>query len=591
MNHGCVTLDEVFAAASARAASLVPETSGYLALAIGDATSRLPLLHDDRALMLTTEGGMSASRRGDVVTPEKAAKAMRETLARLLAVSSGSMPGLAAAARPREESARGVDAVIEEIEAALIPVNRAAAQRALARLSRETLRAKEAGKLKPKREASVRPPPRPAAVAAPRVVFAEPAPEQAVFSEPARDQAVFSEPARVIFSEPAPEQAVFSEPPPLAPRVEAAIVEAKPIALEIKPIVVEAAPIVEPAPVVVEAAPVVVEAAAVVESAPVVVESAPVVVEAAPVVAEAEADVPYALPLVLDVALALSPVIEAETLVLAEQVVAVSSTPLHSAPVEALSPSDSRFETRDFSEPTPTTLGMAIEIDEEPTPLAAMEVVHATDLGPAVAVDTEPEPEPEPAAVIHARVVEMPVIPAPGLAPAPGPTTRADDLLATFAVSCSDAAAVREATDCLKKLAGLEPTPPPAAVAPPVPAAPPAPPAPARAARPTAPIAAAPRVARSVPAPAPLPVPVQKGRPALDALRDQLEEQGRSPRKRGRSGVGLVAALLGGAVVGLVAVTQLRPDLVTSLEERVGPALGSERTERPAPPAAAARPR
>jgi hypothetical protein len=87
-----VTLDEVFAAASAREASLVPETSGYLALAIGDATSRLPLLHDDRALLLSTEGGLSASRRGDVVTPEKAAKAMRDTLARLLAVSSGTMP-------------------------------------------------------------------------------------------------------------------------------------------------------------------------------------------------------------------------------------------------------------------------------------------------------------------------------------------------------------------------------------------------------------------------------------------------------------------------------------------------------------------
>ena len=507
MNHGCVTLDEVFAAAAARAASLVPETSGYLALAIGDATSRLPLLHDDCALTLTTEGGMSASRRGDVVAPEKAAKAMRDTLARLLAVSSGSMPSLAAAARPREESARGVDAVIEEIEAALIPVNRAAAQRALARLSRETLRAKEAGKLKPKREASVRPPPRPPVPTAARAVSSEP-----------------------------PVQPVFTEPPPLAPRIEAVILEAKPL----------------------------------------VAEAQPAFPDREIVAAEAVTGVPYALPLVLDVALALSPVIEAETLVRPEQAVSALAMSVDPAPVQALASVDSRLEARDFSEPTPTTLGMAIEIDEASTPFTAMDILHPTDLGAAAAVEESQ------VAVIHARVVEIPVIPAAGFATSRGPKTRADDLLATFAVSCSDAAALREATDCLKKLADLDPTPPPLVVAPPVPA---------RAAS-VAPVAAAPKPARAAPAPTPLAAP--KGRPALDALRDQLEEQGRSPRKRGRSGLGLVAALLGGAVVGLVAVTQLRPDLVTSFEERVGPALGSERserTERPAPPAPAARPR
>ena len=54
MNHGCVTLDEVLAAASIRAASLVPEIAGYLVLAVGDATSRLPFAVDDRVVMLTT---------------------------------------------------------------------------------------------------------------------------------------------------------------------------------------------------------------------------------------------------------------------------------------------------------------------------------------------------------------------------------------------------------------------------------------------------------------------------------------------------------------------------------------------------------
>ncbi|WP_438023215.1 hypothetical protein [Sorangium sp. So ce233] len=144
----CVTLDEVLAAAHARCASLVPETSGYLALAVSDATSRLPLRLDDRAVLLTTEGTVTVRTRGEPVAPAEAARLLRDLLARLLAASAGSMPNLATTARPRPASEQDPDAVARELEAALIPVNRNAARRALARLARETLRAKEAGRLK-----------------------------------------------------------------------------------------------------------------------------------------------------------------------------------------------------------------------------------------------------------------------------------------------------------------------------------------------------------------------------------------------------------------------------------------------------------
>src|SRR5262249_32086566 len=120
----CVTLEDVLIAASLRAASLVPETSGYLTLALSDATSCLPLGIEDRAVLLTTEGHVTLARRGPMVGAESAAVAMRDVLSRLLSVSAGSMPGLAGAARPRPESARGVEAVVAEVEAALIPVNR-----------------------------------------------------------------------------------------------------------------------------------------------------------------------------------------------------------------------------------------------------------------------------------------------------------------------------------------------------------------------------------------------------------------------------------------------------------------------------------
>ncbi|MBK8254275.1 MAG: hypothetical protein IPK82_16605 [Polyangiaceae bacterium] len=181
MNQACVSLEEVFAAVGARAASLVPETSGYLALAVADATSRLPYVSEDRAVLLTVDGAVMVPRKGPIASPPDAGKALRDVLRRLLSTSAGSMPGLAAAARPREEV--DVERVVSDIEAALIPVNRAAAKRALARLARETLKAKEAGKLrkkasvaKPQNDAPKQPPLQPAAPqAAPPVVRAEPA--------------------------------------------------------------------------------------------------------------------------------------------------------------------------------------------------------------------------------------------------------------------------------------------------------------------------------------------------------------------------------------------------------------------------------
>jgi hypothetical protein len=159
MDATSVTLDEVIAAARVRAASLVPETSGYLALAIADASARLPFRLEDRLVSLSTEGTVAVKRGTEVVEPEESAVVLRDTLGRLIALSIGSAPGLAAASRVR---ARGdqVESFIHELETALVPVNRAAARRALARLARETVRARDAGKLK-RRPASERPRPAP----------------------------------------------------------------------------------------------------------------------------------------------------------------------------------------------------------------------------------------------------------------------------------------------------------------------------------------------------------------------------------------------------------------------------------------------
>jgi hypothetical protein len=146
MHVASVTLDEVLRAAAGRAAALVPETAGYLALAIGDASARLPYRIEDELVTLTTEGTVRVARGREAVAPEEGARVLRDHLRRLLSVSAGSMPGLAQAGAPRPESG-GPEVVIAEIEAALIPVNRSAARRSLARLARDAARARDAGRM------------------------------------------------------------------------------------------------------------------------------------------------------------------------------------------------------------------------------------------------------------------------------------------------------------------------------------------------------------------------------------------------------------------------------------------------------------
>jgi hypothetical protein len=482
MNHGCVTLDEVFAAAAVRAASLVPETSGYLVLAIGDASSRLPLSLDERALMLTTEGNVTLSRRGEVVSPRVAGRALRDVLARLLAVSSGTMPGLAGAGRPREESERGVDAVIEEIEAALIPVNRAAARRALGRLARETLRAKEAGKLKPRaaqapkqvapkivetaalpsapatsapatsapiRERSPIPPPELVATPAPRTPSIEaalapesapadhdfapllegfgesdaPSPSAAVAPLPSMIVAPIEPPARVLV-EPLP-RVVITEPRPAAASIDARPAPAPepeaPAALTSEPVIsatIETAsePLIAASIEPFVAAPI---------AAPIEPMSAPVIAASIePIVAE-----PIAAPIEPASEPAIAEPIEP---VIAEPIEPSISEPIAiEPPMEAPAPmpspalADSAF---DVAEPTPTVLGMAIEIDDAPTPIDVLPAVTFDAIAAAPEEEAAPLAPCMPVTLIDERAsVEQSAISASDVA-SPALETDAGDL-------------------------------------------------------------------------------------------------------------------------------------------------------------------
>ncbi len=138
-----VSLLEILAAARLHAAPLAAESAGYLLLAVADHVVSAPRIVAAEDVELMPDGCVRVRRggSGDVgVEPS-----IRRLLARTLEVSSSVGPALRRAAERREEA--GLAALVRELETALIPVNRAAAKRALSRLHRETERAKAAGKL------------------------------------------------------------------------------------------------------------------------------------------------------------------------------------------------------------------------------------------------------------------------------------------------------------------------------------------------------------------------------------------------------------------------------------------------------------
>jgi hypothetical protein len=533
MISGCVTLDEVFAAAGVRAASLVPETSGYLALAVGDATSRLPYAIDERVVTLTTEGAVGITRRGALVQPHRAAESLRGILARLLAVSTGSaMPGLSGAARPRQESERGVESVIEEIEAALIPVNRGAARRALARLARETMRARDLGHILPPRRhapAPEPPAPPPRAVAAPR-----PAPPPPPRPAP-----------------PPPPAPVVAAPPPPAPPPPRAVVAMAPVY----------APARQPiffTPVVVVSSPSLPFAPALTPSPPIIelpLPPGPPPRDPTPTmlgVGAVEIRRPDPRPALGGGAVApCDPDPPTEIDVVTAHLAAEDLSPVPLAPEDLVPARD-----------TDPTLGEPLVL-AQPTedPALAFGLPSRTDaLTPPFPLAVEARALPAASPVAAAPVAAAPVAAPPRIQAAEASaacvtSTRTDDLLARFGASCSDDQSMREAAAGLRRIAGVDPATPP----------------PQRS---------------EVRAPLP-PPPAAPSEPFLYDWETPEAPLAHTPRRSPAAGIAVAFAVLLIGVAGGGAVMRYRPDLLSAIW-RVMPEAPDPK-EAPAAPNAAER--
>jgi hypothetical protein len=141
-----VSLLEVIAAARGRYASLVPESAGHLMLGIGRATAGLPVRIHASEVLLSTEGAVALVGRKQSMPMDQACRQLSLLFKGLLEVATGHVPALANAAR-RSDPCDDVGQLYAIVTQALIPLNRGAAKRALARLARETTRAKQQGLL------------------------------------------------------------------------------------------------------------------------------------------------------------------------------------------------------------------------------------------------------------------------------------------------------------------------------------------------------------------------------------------------------------------------------------------------------------
>jgi hypothetical protein len=197
-------------AAQARALSLTAETAGYLVLAVIDAGGlRQCTALSEMVLLENGEVRLGMARLAE--HPAAPERELRALLARLLALCSAAHPILAEVSR-----AERLGTLAREIEAALIPVNRAAARRTLARACRETERAKSKGKLSELNDDVVAAVP---AKVAPAVAPAAPAPvpterrrkPRAVMAQalPVMAAPVVAEPAHVVVA-PVAKEPTFS---------------------------------------------------------------------------------------------------------------------------------------------------------------------------------------------------------------------------------------------------------------------------------------------------------------------------------------------------------------------------------------------
>lgn len=213
-----VSVAEILRGAAVQAVPLTGECAGYLVLAAADQALTAPREVDAAELHLLDDGSVRAvgTRACSEVDAERD---LRQLLDRLLSSASSVTPALLRAGR--RAPGAGMAPLLREIERALIPVNRSAARRALARLEREAARAVESGRLTEPPAAPSVPPQRSEAAPASQPVTVR---GDSIALEAAHDVAPLElSPVGVVLPAVAPARGLHELPPPPPSRAQLAM--------------------------------------------------------------------------------------------------------------------------------------------------------------------------------------------------------------------------------------------------------------------------------------------------------------------------------------------------------------------------------
>lgn len=244
-----IPIGEVVSASRLGLAMIAAESAGYVMLGAVDALIDAPAMVDARSVLVSDEGTVTV-RSPIAASSQDSAAACRRLLKSLLTSVTSPTPGLMGVV---SRSGGDLRQLVTELEAALVPVNRAAARRTLARLAREGLRALDQGVLGPRDMVAELAAAATTMEARPRASrVAEPEPVRAV--QPQTRQSVSPPPAPV--ARPATPAPIAPSRPASRPPSVAAVAQASsqvetpvPLRISLPP------PVLEPFPERVEAAP------------------------------------------------------------------------------------------------------------------------------------------------------------------------------------------------------------------------------------------------------------------------------------------------------------------------------------------------
>lgn len=213
-----VSLRDVVLAVRYGDAALVGESAGYAILGAADLALRSRQLATIDSVGLTADGVITLE--GAPCSAEEAEAGLRSLLALLLSLVRTPAPNLARVAA--RGTSNGILGLVQELEAALVPVNRKAARRTLARLERETKKSAALGRDHVRVE--------PVEVALPEPPPPSPLSELVQFEEPP----VLWEPEPVDVEQ--PRAAWHPEPIQVEP------IQVEPMQVELEPVYVEPEP-------------------------------------------------------------------------------------------------------------------------------------------------------------------------------------------------------------------------------------------------------------------------------------------------------------------------------------------------------------